>query len=98
MLRRILMLVTVAAVMLTMSVAPAFAGILEPCKNNNGIAKSGGKAQCEKGKHKGPTMASASVVNLTSVTSSANAASVGVGAPLLVIGGLLAYRMVNSKR
>ena len=97
MLRRILLLVTVAAVMLTISVAPAFAGISQ-CKNQKGYVASEYKAKCNRNIPQGPPITFASVVNLTSVTSSANAASVGVGAPLLVIGGLLAYRMVNSKR
>ena len=94
--RRIVSLLTVLALMAMMTAAmaaPAFAGIIiEPnCKNQSGIDASQGRAKCAvpRGEHR---VATAGVS-----FSSANVASIGVGAPLLVISGLLAYRMVRSK-
>ncbi len=101
--RRIVLLLTVVAVMAVMIVAiavPAFAGEIvepEPCINERGFVASEGRAPCHQHPPGGGPPGQ-NVVNLSLIPSPANAASVGIGAPLLVIGGLLAYRMVRSKR
>ncbi len=85
--RRIFLLVTVAAVMLAMSAAPAFAGFSQvpECQNAEAVIRSGGNAQCAELKQKGKELPKTSGVSAATVAPFAATLLLGAGVMTLFV-------------